>query len=87
MTKKPLTVLQPQRGQLMTSAVIETLGGIQAVADLLGGLAYNRVANWNHQHTFPANTMLALEAALAAKGLRVPDPVYLWGQTPVAARA
>lgn len=66
-----------------TGAVIEALGGLQAVADLTGR-GYSAAHNWKATGQFPANTYLLLRKALAAKGFDAPDT--LWNMAESAER-
>ncbi|MET4238561.1 hypothetical protein [Bradyrhizobium sp. RT10b] len=75
---KILQVLSAERGEFLTAKVIDTLGGTQAVADMIEGSEYNAVFNWRSQHTFPSNTHNVLTVALAAAGYRVAEPDVLW---------
>lgn len=59
-----------------TKQVIEALGGIAAVAALTGR-TYNAACNWGGFDTFPANTYVAMTAALSERGLTAPPS--LWG--------
>lgn len=60
------------------SAVLDELGGTTAVARLLGRKV-TAVSNWRRFDAFPANTYLALNAALRTKGKTA--PASLWGMT------
>jgi hypothetical protein len=59
-----------------TSEVIEALGGNRPVADLTGS-THKAVSNWRGFPKFPANTYLAMTAALATIGKTA--PASLWG--------
>lgn len=59
-----------------TSAVMDELGGNQAVAELTGSTV-KAVWNWRNSDTFPSNTYVALTSALLAKGKTA--PATLWG--------
>lgn len=56
--------------------VIETLGGVSAVAKLTGR-TYNAAHNWRSFQRFPSNTYVTMTAALAAQGKTA--PAELWG--------
>lgn len=58
-----------------TVAVIETLGGNQAVAELTNS-TNKAVSNWRSFETFPSNTYVAMTEALRAKGKTA--PASLW---------
>lgn len=59
-----------------TREVMEELGGTSAVAKLTGR-TYAAAFNWLDFKTFPANTYVALTAALAERGKTA--PASLWG--------
>lgn len=59
-----------------TAEVIRALGGVTAVAAITGR-KYSAAFNWQNFTKFPANTYVAMTAALQAKGLTAPDS--LWG--------
>lgn len=61
-----------------TAAVIDALGGPVKVAEITGR-KYTAAWNWTKAETFPSNTYLALQAALAATGKAAPPS--LWGMT------
>ena len=61
-----------------TKEVVTALGGTKAVA-LLTSRKYTAAANWSQKPTFPSNTFLQINGALAAKGLSA-DPA-LWRMT------
>ncbi len=79
----------PAGADLATSdAVLEALGGINAVVDQLvaagmpasrGGRrsTYARVGNWKYKNRFPASTYPFFKSALQARGLTAPPS--LWG--------
>jgi hypothetical protein len=56
--------------------VVTALGGTKAVARLTGR-KYSAAANWPLSDKFPANTYVAISAALAAIGKCAPPS--LWG--------
>jgi hypothetical protein len=62
--------------------VIDELGGIAAVAALIG-TTYRAAANWKSFNAFPPKTFIALTSALEAKGLCA--PASLWGMIGVEA--
>ena len=67
------------RNQLATAAdVIEALGGVSAVATLVG-LSYRAVHNWKANGRFAAHTHARLKAALDQIGCDADDS--LWGQS------
>lgn len=59
-----------------TADVMDALGGTGAVASLTGS-KLSAASNWRSFETFPANTYVAMKAALDARGLTAPDS--LWG--------
>jgi hypothetical protein len=61
-----------------TAAVVDALGGIQAVAYLTGS-NYKAAANWKSFATFPAKTFLVMTDALERIGKSA--PASLWGMT------
>ena len=62
--------------QLTTiDAVIDELGGTNAMAHMMAA-PKSAVSNWRRDNSFPANTYLAIKAALKAKRLSAPD--HLW---------
>lgn len=63
-----------------TVSVMDALGGTRAVADLTGR-TYSAAFNWRSFETFPADTYVALTAALRAIDRTAPDS--LWGMVPV----
>jgi hypothetical protein len=67
------------RALLTTNAVIDALGGTQAVARLTrrGDTA---PYNWLYHQRFPPNTYLAMTRALLNRGLYAPP--WLWDQEP-----
>ena len=66
-------------GKLKTpAAVIDVLGGTQAVADLFG-LAYGVVWNWR-ERGLPSDTYAAMQAELERHALTAPPA--LWKQRP-----
>jgi hypothetical protein len=62
-----------------TAAVMDALGGTRTVADLTGR-TYAAAFNWRSFKTFPADTYVALTAALRGAGCVAPDA--LWGMVP-----
>jgi hypothetical protein len=66
-----------------TGEVIDALGGSAQLARMLG-YSVQRVHNWRGFPTFPADTFLALNSALHAKGLTAPPS--LWSQVEPPAR-
>jgi hypothetical protein len=58
-----------------TVAVMEALGGTDAVAQLTGR-KYSAAFNWRGFDTFPPDTFLVLTDALEAKGHSA--PAHLW---------
>jgi hypothetical protein len=67
-----------------TNAVIDSLGGTDAVARLTGR-GQPAASNWRTRSRFPANTYLIMTKALTAKGLFA--PAWLWGMEARPARA
>jgi hypothetical protein len=63
-----------------TTEVIETLGGVGAVAALTGRWP-SAVSNWHRLSHFPANTYILMRDALEAMGF-VAEPVWLWDMAP-----
>ena len=66
-------MLCPDTPPLLTArAVIDALGGYQAVADLMTAagrpIRYSAVGNWAAHGHFPPRTYLVLTEALAARG-------------------
>jgi hypothetical protein len=63
---------------ITTREVVAALGGTQAVANLTGR-KYSAASNWvsGRDQQFPANTYVALNAALASVGKSA--PASLWG--------
>jgi hypothetical protein len=61
-----------------TREVVTALGGTKSVARLTGR-KYSAAANWPLSGQFPANTYVAISAALAAIGKNAPPS--LWGMT------
>jgi hypothetical protein len=61
-----------------TTAVIDALGGNQAVQALTGAASRQTVSNWRRFKAFPSNTHAVLSAALIAIGKEAPRE--LWGQ-------
>jgi hypothetical protein len=59
-----------------TTSVIQALGGSAQVARLTGR-KLSAASNWHRAQAFPANTYVALSAALRARRLHA--PVWLWG--------
>lgn len=59
-----------------TADVIRALGGVTAVAAITGR-KYSAAFNWQNFTKFPANTYVAMTAALKAKGCTA--PASLWG--------
>ena len=55
-------------------AVVEELGGPQAVADLFG-VTENAVYNWIRRG-FPPETYLVVRHAAACRGVRLPDALW-----------
>lgn len=66
---------------LTTAEVMDALGGTGAVAVLTGSKP-SAASNWRGFDTFPANTYVAMKAALEARGLTAPDS--LWGMKAAA---
>jgi hypothetical protein len=66
-----------------TTAVIEAVGGTSQAAGLTRR-SYTAAFNWHAQHTFPSNTYVVLQTALAQRGYTALPS--LWGMT-VAAEA
>lgn len=62
-----------------TVDIIDALGGNAKVASLLQTTA-KAVANWRYSGIFPANTYLALQAALKQHKAEAPDT--LWAMKP-----
>lgn len=58
-----------------TAEVIEALGGVRAVAELTNR-RYSAAHNWKKFKTFPPDTYVAMQAALASYGLKA--PARLW---------
>jgi hypothetical protein len=59
-----------------TNAVIDAIGGTAAAA-WLTRRGQSAASNWRQASRFPPNTYLAMNSALAAKGLYA--PAWLWG--------
>jgi hypothetical protein len=55
--------------------VVEALGGVRVVSKMFG-LTENAVWNWVATDRFPANTYLAIRAALKSKRRRAPDGLW-----------
>jgi hypothetical protein len=62
-----------------TTSVIQALGGSAQVARLTGR-KLSAASNWHRCQAFPANTYVAMSAALHASGLHA--PAWLWGMEP-----
>jgi hypothetical protein len=69
-----------------TNEVIDALGGVRAVADLTRR-RYSAAYNWRKFKTFPSNTFLAMQAALAEKGLTAPPSLWRMVKPPQQKRA
>jgi hypothetical protein len=64
--------------------VIDALGGIKAVSDLMQCKASSTVPMWKHRQRFPATTFATLQAELRKRGASAPTD--LWGmKTPECA--
>lgn len=59
-----------------TAAVIDALGGLNALAALTGS-TYKAVGNWKAGSAFPARTFLIMTSALRDRGYSA--PASLWG--------
>jgi hypothetical protein len=59
-----------------TDAVVRALGGTAAVARLTGR-KLSAASNWRKARAFPANTYVAMGAALHDRGMQA--PAWLWG--------
>lgn len=71
------------RALATTTAVMQALGGIQAVSTLTGS-GYKATENWNRFKTFPSRYFLVMTWALHKKGLSAPPE--LWGMVTPAER-
>lgn len=60
-----------------TRQVIKALGGLKAVMELTGR-NYNAAWHWTRKPTFPANTFVVMQQALAQQGKKA--PASLWSQ-------
>lgn len=64
-------------GTMLTTvdAVIETLGGTSAVADL-AGVRLSAVSNWKARGRIPSEKFLKLSTALLAKGVQAAPELF-----------
>lgn len=65
-----------------TTEVIEALGGSRAVGEITGR-TLAAASNWHRFETFPANTFVAITAALEKRGYHAPPS--LWGMVKAGA--